>query len=430
MAMKREIYHLIGMSLLPIILFSACTSEVDDYFDQSASERIEQAVNRFQEILVTPEHGWVLEYYPGGSNQTFGGYAVTMKFKTDGTVACGSVLASDLETMTTSLYSLKKDMGATLNFDTYNTNFHYFSTPDIPSLGDGSGKGLMGDYEFLIESGAGDQLRLVGKKHRSVIHMYPLTEPSADYLKKVRALYDTYHNIAAIGSVEGTFGGESVQGVVNTYQNILLTQNDQQARFSFMFTADGMKLYEPITLNGKTVDALTWNVDEKAFVSADGTTNLKLVVDEKGVLLKDLLGEYTFTCVGREGGTWKALSYDVVLAQNFWGTIVMTGLPFNVNFTYNTRKGALEVRSQQLLSSPNVWIATWASAVGNLTYSDQAGLYTLWNGDTENFVLTFVPNEYDWGYQGSGWAIWNVTARKVYSGYGVDLIYNMKMIKK
>lgn len=147
--MKNRLYIQLFL-LLGICALVSCKTEIDDYFDSSASQRIENEILKYRELLSSPQYGWAMEYFPGGTNQAFGGYALAVSFSQDGHATFLSSLSDDVGKSVTSLYSLKKDMGATLNFDTYNELFHYFSDSDI-SDGDGQGKGLLGDYEFILD---------------------------------------------------------------------------------------------------------------------------------------------------------------------------------------------------------------------------------------------------------------------------------------
>lgn len=174
--MKNRLYMQLFL-LLGICAFVSCKTEIDDYFDSSASQRIENEILKYRELLSSPQYGWAMEYFPGGTNQAFGGYALAVSFSRDGYATFLSSLSDDVGKSVTSLYSLKKDMGATLNFDTYNELFHYFSDSDI-SDGDGQGKGLLGDYEFILHSTTESEILMYGKKHGSAIHMYALKEPA------------------------------------------------------------------------------------------------------------------------------------------------------------------------------------------------------------------------------------------------------------
>src|SRR3712207_2527013 len=89
--MKKSLYT-ITLFIWAACLLSSCKNEVEDYFDKTASERMEQEIVKYRELLIKPQHGWVMEYYPGGMDQTFGGYALTVSFTANGYAVFRSVL--------------------------------------------------------------------------------------------------------------------------------------------------------------------------------------------------------------------------------------------------------------------------------------------------------------------------------------------------
>ncbi|ERI85833.1 hypothetical protein HMPREF1981_01317 [Bacteroides pyogenes F0041] len=410
-------------------LLGSCKNEVEDYFDQTASERMEQEVVKYRELLVKPQHGWIMEYYPGGINQAFGGYAITVSFTTDGYAVFRSVLEDDVSKSVSSFYALNKDMGPTLNFDTYNELFHYFSNPDT-SNGDGAGKGMLGDYEFIFDSGTENEIIMTGKKHKSTIRMYALQEPATEYLKKAKAEMESYFMIAAVNGLKGTFAGEPAEAEFITSQSYMLAQGKESTKFSFMFTDKGIKLYAPIELNGKKVENLSWDKQKRAFTTPDGQTNLALVYDPKGLREDQLLGNYV---LHYENGK----QIDVSIKKRNNGNIVMEGLPFNVKLSYNRRKGALELNAQQLRSNPEVWLAIWArkSSGGYLIWDKGYGLVTEWNEkEGDEFTLKWVDNGYEWFTKGErnyadSFILWEV-GKGVYNGYGDARFYDLFLTKK
>jgi len=78
--MKKLAIILLG--LFPLVL-SSCLKEEEDYFDKSASARIEEAVKNAISVLEGAENGWAVKYYPNPT-QTFGGFNLFFKFD-DGT---------------------------------------------------------------------------------------------------------------------------------------------------------------------------------------------------------------------------------------------------------------------------------------------------------------------------------------------------------
>lgn len=425
--MKKSLYT-ITLFIWAACLLSSCKNEVEDYFDKTTSERMEQEIVKYRELLIKPQHGWVMEYYPGGMDQTFGGYALTVSFTANGYAVFRSVLEDDVNNSVSSFYALNKDMGATLNFDTYNEIFHYFSNPDIGD-GGGEGKGLLGDYEFILDSGTESEIIMTGKKHKSTIRMHALQEPATEYLRKAKARMNSYLIIPAVSGLKGTFAGEPAEAEFITSQSYILTQGEESTTFSFMFTDKGTKLYAPIELNGKKIENLSWDEQKRAFTTPDGQTNLALVYDPKGLREDQLLGNYVF-----HYGNDKQI--DVSIKKTNSGGIIMEGLPFTVKLSYNARKGALELNAQQLRSNPDVRLAIWAlKDGGSLTWEAGYGLVTEWNEkEGDEFTLKWVDNGYTWFRDGKriyadSFILWEV-GKGVYNGYGDSRFYDLFLTKK
>lgn len=317
-------------------------------------------------------------------------------------------------------------MGGTLNFDTYNKLFHYFSDSDLKE-GDGLGKGLLGDYEFSLHTSTESEIVMYGKKYLSAIHMHALQEPAEVYLQKAKENRLSYENIPAVSGIKGFFAQKPVTGEVITSQYFMLTQEGQQTKFSFMFTDKGVRLYAPIELNGHTVNELIWNAQEKTFSTPDGTTRLELVNDSLGLREDELLGNYTLS--------YSNQTADVSIEKQDNGKIMMKGLPFDIQLAYNSKKGALELNAQQIKVSPDVRLAIWSSNAGNLTWEKGYGLVTRWNGDRENFVLEWVDNGNEWFVEGkriyaNAFILWNTATGGRYDGYGESRFHNLTLTKK
>lgn len=64
-------------AMAAMLLSVACTPEVDDKFDQPASQRVEAALAETRQLLEDAPNGWIMYYY---GNTDFGGYNVHCKF--------------------------------------------------------------------------------------------------------------------------------------------------------------------------------------------------------------------------------------------------------------------------------------------------------------------------------------------------------------
>lgn len=173
---KNILIYFLGF-LLALIATSSCKNEVDDIFDESASQRTEQALKDYKEVLCAAQNGWVMEYFAntGEAGETF-----LMKFDTNGSVkiAAKNKWISNKYAEETSLYEMIADNGPVLTFNSYNTIFHLFSNPiDIPgTTPDETGTGHAGDYEFVVMSADANKVILNGKKRKIKIILTPLKD--------------------------------------------------------------------------------------------------------------------------------------------------------------------------------------------------------------------------------------------------------------
>lgn len=58
----RKISYLFAL-LVSFIAFNACTSDVDNYFPESAPERASKTVAEVKKTLQEASNGWRMEYY-------------------------------------------------------------------------------------------------------------------------------------------------------------------------------------------------------------------------------------------------------------------------------------------------------------------------------------------------------------------------------
>ena len=80
--MNKKIFFVATVAASLAVLPS-CKNEVDDLFDQSAADRIEQAMTDYNEALCSAENGWEMLYFANGDEQ---GYNLLCKFDKNGSV--------------------------------------------------------------------------------------------------------------------------------------------------------------------------------------------------------------------------------------------------------------------------------------------------------------------------------------------------------
>ena len=186
--MKKSIY----LSVFAALALTACDSDGDRVFDQSAADRLEQYKKDYAEVLTADGGLWSMEYF---SNPDEPGYVFVVKFDKNGSVdiAANHVWIGGEFKQETSLWKMIADNGPVLSFNSYNTLFHIFSdpaniddnNPNAPMGEQGpideTGFGHEGDYEFQVMEvlDDGQTMRLLGKKRMYEIFLHRL-DPSTD----------------------------------------------------------------------------------------------------------------------------------------------------------------------------------------------------------------------------------------------------------
>lgn len=365
-------------------LLQSCTNEVDDLFDTPAQQRMNEELMACKTLLTSSELGWKLDYYPS-SVQSYGGYAMTLKF-TDTQVTAASEITGDPAKTVKSLYSLKADMGPTLNFDSYNEILHYFADPDN-SEGAGLGKGYEGDYEFIIQSHSEDEIILKGKKTKNLMKMTRLAEPSETYLAAILKLEEQVSAVVGILGYSGTVNGENVSISLPSDRRMSIQFGNSLESTGFMYTATGIKFYQPITIGGQEVSSLEWSESSETFMS--GNNLLTPVPDPVYPKYLSFLGEYTMNYFSGSQAreiTIKLLPLAYTASTKAY---MVEGLPFPLQMYYNPTLDCLEIISY---TTDAYYVAVWeVSGDGYLNWGGGIGLIGKLKKDTDN-VYEFVDN--------------------------------------
>lgn len=264
--MMKKLYK---FSAIAAVLMSAslasCNHEEADIFDQNAAHRTEEARKMYKEILLDKGGKWQMEYF---TTEEEHGYVYLFTFRNDGTVT----ISGNNEYITkltnidsnvpsygseTSMWTILSDNGPVLSFNSYNTIFHLFATPeDIPGTErDEQGYGHSGDYEFDLMKFSNDTLYLEGKKNGAEIIMTRIAPETDDetYLNEVVALADSFFNAKVPAVYVNLPGG---------YRHVVLDGATQLPKFypetgdyiteyvgrNAIITHDGFTLGKPLTL--------------------------------------------------------------------------------------------------------------------------------------------------------------------------------------
>lgn len=371
--MMKKLYK---FSAIAAVLMSAslasCNHEEADIFDQNAAHRTEEARKMYKEILLDKGGKWQMEYF---TTEEEHGYVYLFTFRNDGTVT----ISGNNEYITkltnidsnvpsygseTSMWTILSDNGPVLSFNSYNTIFHLFATPeDIPGTErDEQGYGHSGDYEFDLMKFSNDTLYLEGKKNGAEIIMTRIAPETDDetYLNEVVALADSFFNAKVPAVYVNLPGG---------YRHVVLDGATQLPKFypetgdyiteyvgrNAIITHDGFTLGKPLTLrdsidgNDYTIQhfirqkdgSLLCTDDNRITITADALN--KVVGDERllwRVNAADCKGELGTAFAGLNTG-FKAYNGSSLVHFNIGLNVLNnTKSPYTMAVRIKTKRGS------------------------------------------------------------------------------------------
>lgn len=371
--MMKKLYK---FSAIAAVLMSAslasCNHEEADIFDQNAAHRTEEARKMYKEILLDKGGKWQMEYF---TTEEEHGYVYLFTFRNDGTVT----ISGNNEYITkltnidsnvpsygseTSMWTILSDNGPVLSFNSYNTIFHLFATPeDIPGTErDEQGYGHSGDYEFDLMKYSNDTLYLEGKKNGAEIIMTRIAPETDDktYLNEVVALADSFFNAKVPAVYVNLPGG---------YRHVVLDGATQLPKFypetgdyiteyvgrNAIITHDGCTLGKPLTLrdsidgNDYTIQhfirqkdgSLLCTDDNRITITADALN--KVVGDERllwRVNAADCKGELGTAFAGLNTG-FKAYNGSSLVYFNIGLNVLNnTKSPYTMVVRIKTKRGS------------------------------------------------------------------------------------------
>lgn len=289
----RKISYLFAL-LVSFIAFNACTSDVDNYFPESAPERATKTVAEVKKILQEAPNGWRMEYY---GDMIYGGYNVLCQFKGDSVQIASEKAGKNHEAgldasgnliTETSLahYSVNQSMGVVISFDTFNKLFHYFADPKNEDYGE-AGTGFGGDFEFRVLKYSPDSIQLQGLKHGDRIMLYPMKADMdwASYLKEV----ENVKNYMASSSYTLLADNDTLAEVTQygDYHSLIFQYPDSTGEmkayaYPYIITPEGYKFYREIEIGGKKFTNFSKDfndaTDERFYPQGDPSICLETVV--------------------------------------------------------------------------------------------------------------------------------------------------------
>lgn len=308
--MKNKIYllALLGGALA----LGACSSEDEPIFEDSAAERLEAGRRTFFNDLCANGGTWAMEYF---ANYEEPGYVFVMQFLPDNsvTISANHMWINKQFSQERSLWDVISDDGNVLTFNTYNTLFHVFSTPenivgpnaptnditgdDINELGYGHN----GDYEFMLMENEGQTIRLLGKKRGLTAYLRQLpadTDPE-EYLSKVAALRDQFDAKFPTLTMTETATGASYDvsnmafGVPKVVPTASTSPNSRTVEGAAIITLDGLRFMNPLEVIRE--DNSTWKISEMAWTDDGALQSADARIEAQRADLSLANGRYSWT---------------------------------------------------------------------------------------------------------------------------------------
>lgn len=245
-------------------LFSACSVDDDNVFDDNAVVRVQKVIDRCAKTLQEPPFGWRMVYVP--NPKTHGGYNVLMNFTDEENV---EIFTDFLEERSTSTYRFNASQGPVLSFDTYSC-LHYLADPKNKP----TGKGLQGEFEFVIQEVTSDSLVFLGKKYGARIVFLPAKE--TDWTELMEASRVNIERLAPMENAPFFRGLTMNQTAVNLIydpgtRSASYTYADDQSqkiiteKTAVYGTLEGVAFLPKIRVNGVVLGELKYNEDKGAF---------------------------------------------------------------------------------------------------------------------------------------------------------------------
>ena len=291
------------------LMFAGCAGEEKDLFEKSAAERLNETGKIYSSRLQSSEAGWVMEYYPTNTDETYKGrgYLIMADFDKDEsvTLAMKNIMSDDEYMEERSLWEIIADNGPVLTFNTYNEVLHCFSNPEYYE----SGKGFEGDYEFVMIDVPedGQFIMLKGKKRGTYVRLTRLPDGTdfQEYLNDVNAFTKKIFPENAVNEDVLTIGDKKFAinsgstGIMGMYPygGDAITETTQHP---FLITKrDGMyflRFRSTIEANDVEEQEFVYEADEDKFVGVEKIGNVIEGEDPATFLLNNL-----------ESGSWTAL---------------------------------------------------------------------------------------------------------------------------
>ena len=260
--MKKYIYMCLAACLLV-----SCSQEEEAVYGKgnSYAKRTGETSTEYVNLLEGATNGWLLSMYVG-TGQQYGGYNYILKFH-QGKVTALSEATTEEDT---SLYTLNFSEKSILTFDTYNKVLHQFVEPSALFP-----EGKIGDNQLVIQSYENGVFTLKGQRSNNLMTLRKLEGEATAYLTKIRERQSLFK---VSDAYPVTINGKEVDFELQpSNRQFIAREGTTVIKKAYIYTENGFRLYEPITIAGKTFSEFTLSADNSEITTDDASIKTRMV---------------------------------------------------------------------------------------------------------------------------------------------------------
>ena len=259
--MKKFVYICLAACFL-----ASCSQEEEAVYGKgnSYAKRTGETSSEYVNLLEGAPNGWLLSMYVG-TGQQYGGYNYILKFH-EGNVTALSEATTEEDT---SLYTLNFSEKSILTFDTYNKVLHQFVEPSALFP-----EGKIGDNQLVIQSYENGVFTLKGQRSNNLMTLRKLDTDAATYLTKIRERQSLFK---VSDAYPVTINGKEVDFEIQpSNRQFIAREGNTEIKKAYIYTENGFKLYEPITIAGKTFSEFTLSADNSEITADDASIKTRM----------------------------------------------------------------------------------------------------------------------------------------------------------
>lgn len=243
----KKFLNIFAIATLALFTLQSCLHDDDEVFADKAAVRINKSVEDVKKQLTSSSNGWKMKYYTGAE---YTGSGMNMLMKFDNQYAYLSTDNVDDPTLVQhSTWTVNKDQGPVISFDTYLPLLHSMSDPSSSVV-----NGQEADYEFIVQRMTEDSIFVKGKKWGNKMVMVRIAE-DVNWAEFIEA---RHHVKETLSENYETEKGTKIQ--INLKKNRMFVAGDGTG-VAFTIEPNGLCLRDTVTIDGEAVSFINYDAE-------------------------------------------------------------------------------------------------------------------------------------------------------------------------